>query len=370
MQITTLRRFEFSASRQLSDGRLHGNNFYGWAGIRGPVDALTGMQINIVDLKQKVNETLERFDHRMLNNQMPGEEPTTPNTARAIFADLQRRLPEPVYLYSLELAEEDENAALVTLDEEMEIVRFGFSAAHRTHAPRLSQAENQRLYGICNNPAGHGHNYQVEIAAPSASSIPADLWQYFDHRNLSSDIPELAGRNVVTEAIAALIAMRSPQAARVRVWETPDFFAEYYPGDNSYRLGRRYRFHAAHRLESLELSPQQNLSIFGKCNRPDPHGHTYKALVTVRGELDPLTETAFDLGCLDEIAAGIFGELDYTYIDQDIPAFAGMPSTGENIAAYLFERFAGRLPGALQEVRLWETPNNQFIASLEGDFTK
>lgn len=68
MQITTLRRFEFSASRQLSGGRLHGNNFYGWAGIRGPLDPLTGMQINIVTLKQKVNETLERFDHRKLNS--------------------------------------------------------------------------------------------------------------------------------------------------------------------------------------------------------------------------------------------------------------------------------------------------------------
>lgn len=41
--------------------------------------------------------------------------------------------------------------------------RESFSAAHRLHSPHLSEAENQQVYGKCNNPNGHGHNYRVEV---------------------------------------------------------------------------------------------------------------------------------------------------------------------------------------------------------------
>ena len=42
---------------------------------------------------------------------------------------------------------------------------YQFSASHRLHAPRLSDDENAELYGKCNNPYGHGHNYQIEVSA-------------------------------------------------------------------------------------------------------------------------------------------------------------------------------------------------------------
>lgn len=41
--------------------------------------------------------------------------------------------------------------------------RYTFAASHRLHAPGLSDAENKAIYGKCNNPFGHGHNYEVEI---------------------------------------------------------------------------------------------------------------------------------------------------------------------------------------------------------------
>jgi 6-pyruvoyltetrahydropterin/6-carboxytetrahydropterin synthase len=43
--------------------------------------------------------------------------------------------------------------------------RYGFAASHRLHSPALSDAANRALYGKCNNPHGHGHNYEVEIVA-------------------------------------------------------------------------------------------------------------------------------------------------------------------------------------------------------------
>lgn len=362
-KITTLRRFEFSASRQLAGGKLHGNNFSGWAGVSGEIEPLTGMLINIVTLKAILNRALDRYDHRNLNTSLGLEDASSLAVALSLWEDLGLEMPEGVSLTQLELSEMDEHAALITPQEHLFIARGGFSAAHRTHAPRLNPADNQRLYGICNNPAGHGHNYQVEIALPPGAGFDPAAWNDLDHRNLSIDLPEFHGINVVTETIANRIARRLVQAAWVRVWETPDFYAEYLPAEALYRLGRRYRFHAAHRLESPGLSAQENQLLYGKCNRPEPHGHTYLAQVSVQGELDALTETAYDLAALDQAAGQVISPLDYTYLDQEIPAFADQPTTGENIAAYLFQAFQDRLGDSLEKVQLWETANNQFVAS-------
>ncbi len=46
--------------------------------------------------------------------------------------------------------------------------RYSFSASHRLHSAHLDEAENQRVYGKCNNPYGHGHNYVVEVTVTGA----------------------------------------------------------------------------------------------------------------------------------------------------------------------------------------------------------
>jgi 6-pyruvoyltetrahydropterin/6-carboxytetrahydropterin synthase len=364
MKLYTLKRFEFSASRRLDD-RIRGDNYSGWLGVSGPFDPITGMIINIADLKSILNETLDRFDHRYLNNSLQPINPTTPDVAKVLRDDVRSRLPGNINFQSLELLEEEGDGALAAERDVLSIARGGFSAAHRTHAPRLSERENRLLYGKCDNPAGHGHNYRAEIYLPPNETIDPNLWNEFDHVNLSTDIPALRDRNVVTESIAALIARRAPAAKRVRVWETPDFFAEVRSGDEIYRLARRYRFNAAHRLHSPALSDDQNRALYGKCNRPDPHGHTYQVQVTVAGPLDARTETAFDIGCLDEHAHDILRGLDFTYLDRDVAFFGEHPSTGENIVTYLWSQFSERLSAELDSVQVWETPNNQFVATKE-----
>jgi len=367
MSTTTLKRFEFSAAHQLPgsgpEARLHGHNYILWVGAAAPIQPTTGMVINVVELKALVNQTLDAYDHRHLNVQLGPTEPTLPNIARALWRDMQNRLPAPVELASIELLEEGGQAVFLT-QAETTLINYGeFSAAHRTHAPRLSDAENMALYGKCDNPAGHGHNYKVELYLPPDTHLDETFWTEFDHKNLSTDIPDLAGHNVVTEAIAELLARRVPPARRVRVWETPTFFAEYHRSGTPYQLGRRYRFNAAHRLNSAELSAEENLRLYGKCNRLEPHGHTYFVEVTLAGELDPRTETAYDLGQLDQIAAEILGEVDYVYLDRDVAAFHSQPSTGENIANYLWSGFETKLGANLKTVRVWETPNNQFLVT-------
>jgi len=124
-----------------------------------------------------------------------------------------------------------------------------FSAAHYYHNPELSPEENQRLFGKCNNLNGHGHNYTLEVTVEGEinpkTGFVIDLKQLkevlnrevldaFDHRHLNKEVPEFAKQLPTTENIAIAIWYRleskltGAKMHRVRVYETPDLFADYY----------------------------------------------------------------------------------------------------------------------------------------------
>jgi 6-pyruvoyltetrahydropterin/6-carboxytetrahydropterin synthase len=360
MHLITLKRFEFSAAHTVQ-GQLQGDNFIVWVGVSGPLDSATGMVINVTELKHTVNAVLEAYDHRNLDTQLRGQTPTLISIAQALWKDLESEFQAPLSLNIIEIETEGGPQARLTAHG-AETIQFGmFSAAHRTHAPSLNDAENQQIYGICNNPAGHGHNYRAALSLPPEGYVPESIWAEFDHKNLSVDIPEFQHRNVVTETIAELMARRAPTARQVRVWELPTFFVDYFAAQKSYALGRRYQFNAAHRLNSPQLSKEDNAQVYGKCNRPDPHGHSYFVEVTVSAPaLDPLTETAYDLGKLDAVTAEILRPLHRVWLERDVAHFQTHPSTGENIALYLWQQFSAALGIQLASVTIWETPNNQF----------
>lgn len=126
--------------------------------------------------------------------------------------------------------------------------RVHFSAAHRLHSPALSDEENQRVFGLCNSPNSHGHNYELEVTVEgtpdpvtgyvvdlgdvkaAAEEVTGDL----DHRNLNLDVPWLQGVIPSTEnlvvAIWERLAPRLPSGRLVRLvlWETPRNSAEYW----------------------------------------------------------------------------------------------------------------------------------------------
>ena len=125
--------------------------------------------------------------------------------------------------------------------------RYRFAASHRLHSARLSEAENDRLYGKCNNPHGHGHNYVVEISVsgevdPATGMIAnlADLDGFvqreilepFDHRSLNEEVPAFRDQVPTTENLCEEIFRRlksfSPaKLERVRVEETSNNSFEY-----------------------------------------------------------------------------------------------------------------------------------------------
>lgn len=105
--------------------------------------------------------------------------------------------------------------------------RYGFSASHRLHTPTLSEEENRLLYGKCNNPFGHGHNYVLEVSvrgpvdARSGRAVdPTELDRLvqerviaeLDHKNLNEQIEEFQRIVPTTENLGLLIHARLQRA--------------------------------------------------------------------------------------------------------------------------------------------------------------
>ncbi|KAM4716041.1 6-pyruvoyl tetrahydrobiopterin synthase [Anableps anableps] len=128
-------------------------------------------------------------------------------------------------------------------------------------------------------------------------------------------------------------------------------------------ITRVQSFSACHRLHSLHLSDEDNKEVYGKCNNPYGHGHNYKVEVTVRGKIDPVTGMVMNLTdlkrCIEEV---IMIPLDHKNLDKDVPYFANVVSTTENLAVYIWDNMVKALPASLlYEIRIHETDKNIVI---------
>jgi 6-pyruvoyltetrahydropterin/6-carboxytetrahydropterin synthase len=129
--------------------------------------------------------------------------------------------------------------------------RYHFAASHRLHSAQLSEDENCRVFGKCNNPFGHGHNYTVEVAMsgnvnPATGMITnlADLdgfverhvLQAFDHKSLNEEVPAFhktvpTTENLCIEIFQRLKSFPDAKLERIRIEETSkNSFA--YSGEN------------------------------------------------------------------------------------------------------------------------------------------
>ena len=127
--------------------------------------------------------------------------------------------------------------------------RYRFSASHRLNSDAMSEAENRAIYGKCNNPHGHGHNYTVEVTVagevnPTTGMVldlkdlkkvlESEVLQLMDHRFLNKEVPAFATKIPTTENIALeiwkLLASKLDFARlhRIRLYETPDLYVDYY----------------------------------------------------------------------------------------------------------------------------------------------
>jgi 6-pyruvoyltetrahydropterin/6-carboxytetrahydropterin synthase len=124
-------------------------------------------------------------------------------------------------------------------------------------------------------------------------------------------------------------------------------------------ITRVYHFSAAHQLGNPALSPDANAALYGACHRP--HGHNYYLEVSVAGTPDVRTGMAVDLEALDgHVHRAVVDQVDHARL-EDVPALAGVVTTGESLARAFWRVLAPTLPtGRLTRVTVVETAKNRF----------
>jgi 6-pyruvoyltetrahydropterin/6-carboxytetrahydropterin synthase len=139
-----------------------------------------------------------------------------------------------------------------------------------------------------------------------------------------------------------------------------------------YRVTRRYRFSASHRLHAPQLNERENRELYGKCNNPYGHGHNYAVEVTARGPLDD-SGRALDTSVLDELVEQqVMAPFDHRNLNLDGNAFEHLVPTSENLAVEICRRlqahwstaFPGEWP-QLEQVRIAETDRNIFVVRAQ-----
>jgi 6-pyruvoyltetrahydropterin/6-carboxytetrahydropterin synthase len=126
--------------------------------------------------------------------------------------------------------------------------RLQFNAAHRVHNPALSDAENKALFGKCNNPNWHGHNYTLDVSVSGPVDdktgyvvdlshikrvVEREVIDKVDHRNFNLEVDFMQGVIPTTENIVVAMwrviepAMRPAKLAKLVLWETQNNYVEY-----------------------------------------------------------------------------------------------------------------------------------------------
>ena len=125
-------------------------------------------------------------------------------------------------------------------------------------------------------------------------------------------------------------------------------------------VNRREVFSSAHRLHNPDLSDEENLKLFGKCNNPNGHGHNYTLEVVVVGEIDPKTGYVIDLKLLKTIIIdNVVKKVDHKNLNFDVDFLEGVNPTTENFAIKIWEQLVDKIPtGKLYSIKLHETENN------------
>jgi 6-pyruvoyltetrahydropterin/6-carboxytetrahydropterin synthase len=232
--------------------RGHGHNYVVEITVGGEPDALTGIVVNmtVVDRILKTNVT-SVLDGRFLNQEIAYfrlRPPTLENITKFVWERTAPELPHEVSLECVQVWESETLWASKEQDlSQISLTRaYDFSAAHRLHSQAITDEENREIFGKCNNPNGHGHNYGVEVTLTGEPDertgmlfaleqldriVEEVVLEPFDHKNLNLDVPEFADINPTSEMLAVVIweklAPKLPQLSRVVIRETPRNSFEY-----------------------------------------------------------------------------------------------------------------------------------------------
>jgi 6-pyruvoyltetrahydropterin/6-carboxytetrahydropterin synthase len=230
----------------------HGHDYVAEVAVAGEVDPVSGMVVNIAELKPILHREIaapldgafRTPDHPLMAGRIPSTESLVawiwerlePALARA---GLPARLERVLLAESRSLRAErrrTREGLMTTLTRSYE-----FAAAHRLHSAALSDEENRALFGKCNNPHGHGHNYVLEVTVGGEPdprtgllidlalldrTVHEQVVDRYDHRHLNLDIEEFRELIPTSENVVRVIWERLQEALpagalrRVTVRET------------------------------------------------------------------------------------------------------------------------------------------------------
>lgn len=198
----------------------HGHDYTLEVAYSGPISASDGMIVNISDIKPIIGAAIAPLDGKFLDQDVAffqENRPTAENIARFLWETWPQESGE---LFRLSL-KESRRVCVQINRESMKISRsYEFAAAHRLFAPALSDDENFARYDKCSNPAGHGHNYNLEVAIEGAPDpqtgyiiapalldkiVDEEVFTRFDHKHLNVDCPEFRNLIPTSENLAQVI---------------------------------------------------------------------------------------------------------------------------------------------------------------------
>ncbi|MCC6680573.1 MAG: 6-carboxytetrahydropterin synthase [Phycisphaeraceae bacterium] len=219
---------------------------------------------------------------------------------------------------------------------------------------------------------GLGRYYELEVACrgePDAKTGYVMNIKRIDEAARAAALPliEQAARSggavtlgdLMRRMLRALESKLDHSVTRLRLALTPYFSLSIRSRSmDQIEISQQYEFSAAHRLHVPQLSDQENLRIFGKCNNPAGHGHNYRVQVAVNVAMDD-RGSVLPVERLDQLVnARVIEKLDHKHLNHDVPQFAALNPSVEHIAKVIWDMLAaplGDLGAELQEVSVWET---------------
>jgi len=235
----------------------HGHNYRCELTLRGEINARSGMVINIKDVDDVMAKVVKNLDHKFINAQVhefTERVPTTENLTLYLRDKLEQAFidNDDVAIANVKLYEEKYLFAEAGMGSNVSLTRgYVFSAAHRLHSNAMSDEENNSVFGKCNNPYGHGHNYELEVTVGGVPDertgmiidlakldhiVNEEIVDKFDHKHLNEEVEPFDELNPTSENVAKVIYERlAPRLSdlvkfeKVLLRETPRSFFEYRP---------------------------------------------------------------------------------------------------------------------------------------------
>jgi 6-pyruvoyltetrahydropterin/6-carboxytetrahydropterin synthase len=123
---------------------------------------------------------------------------------------------------------------------------------------------------------------------------------------------------------------------------------------------RKEHFNAAHRLHNPLWSAEKNKEVFGLCNNPNYHGHNYELIIQIIGTINPETGYVIDMKELSNLAQEeILSKFDHKNLNLDVPEFANLNPSAENIAVVIYQKLRPKIAAELElKIKLYETERN------------